>query len=110
MRLIDGDELKLKLPNTYHNGFENCRECRLLEREEVNAYIDRMPTVDAVPVVHGEWIECDDYGDIHYQCSECGDECYSEDGTPSENFMYYCPRCGAKMDLEETKNNGTDNP
>ena len=22
----------------------------------------------------------------------------------------YCPNCGAKMDLEETKDNGTDNP
>ena len=93
MRLIDGDELKLKLPNTYHNGFENCRECRLLEREEVNAYIDRMPTVDAAPVVHGYWD--DSFDGITPFCSACHMTHRGFIRTPN-----YCPNCGAKMDLE----------
>ena len=96
MRLIDGDALKEKLPNTYRNGFENCRECRLLEREEVNAYIDGMPTVDAAPVVHGRWMNiansnCDDL----FRCSVCKETWLGIGG------YKYCPNCGAKMDLEE---------
>ena len=60
------------------------------------------PTVDAVEVVHGRWIDescgywrcssCrilytfDDYGDVH-PVADCG--------------FSYCPNCGAKMDLDE---------
>ena len=107
MRLIDGDELKFKLPNTYHNGFENCRECRLLEREEVNAYIDRMPTIDAAPVVHGRWVMMDgmkppEYHH-HHQCSVC--ESYAPMRPPyggKEALSPFCPWCGAKMNLEKT--------
>ena len=57
--------------------------------------------VDAVPVVHGQWIEIEDsYGDCHYQCTECGEEWNLDAGTPEENNMNYCPNCGAKMDGE----------
>jgi hypothetical protein len=105
MRLIDGDALKEKLPNTYHNGFENCRECRLLEREEVNAYIDRMPTIDAAPVKHGRWVMMDGMKPPewhhHHQCSVC--ESYAPMKPPyggREEFPPFCPACGAKMDLE----------
>lgn len=47
---------------------------------------------------HGHWEEIeDDYGGLYYQCSNCGDEWTLIDGTPKENNMNYCPRCGAKM-------------
>ena len=61
------------------------------------AWLDEAPTVDAVEVVHGRWIEkevklnwCEDDVDILYECSVC--EC--------QNFgeTHYCPNCGAKMD------------
>jgi DNA-directed RNA polymerase subunit RPC12/RpoP len=59
------------------------------------------PNVDAVPVVHGRWIEIEDsWGDCHYQCAECGEEWNLDAGTPAENNMNYCPNCGAKMDGE----------
>ena len=57
------------------------------------------PTVDAVPVVHGRWINEGVYGEGHSQCSiRCSN--------PLCNFHYigylddynYCPNCGAKMD------------
>ena len=55
------------------------------------------PTVDAVEVVHGRWIEkqepipwCEDDVDVFCVCSVC--DCAS----PGESS--YCPNCGAKMD------------
>jgi predicted amidophosphoribosyltransferase len=54
---------------------------------------------DFVEVKHGEWIEKEDvYGDIYYTCSVCNNDWTTIDGTPQENFMKFCPCCGAKMD------------
>jgi DNA-directed RNA polymerase subunit RPC12/RpoP len=64
--------------------------------------IDRIlnaPAVDAVEVKHGEWIEKEEiYGDVYYTCSNCNNDWTTIDGTPQDNFMNYCPNCGAKMD------------
>lgn len=40
-----------------------------------------------------------------YECSECGVVWDLDDGTPKDNEMYYCPKCGAKMDdfIENTE-------
>jgi DNA-directed RNA polymerase subunit RPC12/RpoP len=62
--------------------------------------INSLPSVDAEPVRRGKWLTCDDrWGDVHYQCSECGQEWCLNDGTPEENGMNYCPHCGAKMEV-----------
>lgn len=61
------------------------------------------PAADVQPVVHGKWEEVTDYGgwgDTHYRCSVCGEEWYLEDGTPQQNNMNFCPRCGCRMNLE----------
>ena len=51
MRLIDADSLKESVPETHVDIFENCRNCRLLDQDEVRDLIDDAPTVDAVEVV-----------------------------------------------------------
>ena len=59
------------------------------------------PTIDAVEVVHGEWIEggtvyfC---GEQHLPltCSVCGKTALNEPWT-------YCPNCGARMKGAENK-------
>ena len=62
-----------KPPDFYHTSY-------------IVGEINCLPSVEAVPVVHGRWIdEC---------CSECGQYVYRGD---SRN---YCPNCGAKMDGE----------
>ncbi len=55
---------------------------------------------DAEPVRHGEWIlnPGDLYNDATWVCSVCGHEWVLIDGTPQENDMHYCPKCGARMD------------
>ena len=64
--------------------------------------IKELPTVDAVPVVHGRWETVEDWdGDERYKCSVCGDEWFLEVGNPEFNNMNYCPKCGARMDGED---------
>ena len=59
----------------------------------IKCFVEQMPTVDAVEVVHGrwEWITEDVYG-----CTNCGDVNHVKEvmGQPDWN---YCPNCGAKM-------------
>ena len=64
------------------------------------------PTVDAVPVAHGQWLgEGDGYADGYpvmdvWYCSECN-HCI-DDGTDNpEHLPNYCPNCGAKMDAKD---------
>ena len=58
--------------------------------------LDAAPTVDAVPVVHGEWIIRVDDGDLfsHLHCTNC--DFYWSNERHAKIFKY-CPNCGAKM-------------
>ena len=69
--------------------------------------INEAHAVDAEPVQHGEWIlnPCNLYNDATWVCSVCGNEWVLIDGTPLDNQMNYCPKCGARMD-GGTKANG----
>ena len=55
----------------------------------VQEMLDKVPTVDAVEVVHGRWIKD---GEV-VVCSNCGEE-HAWD----EYRATYCEDCGAKMD------------
>ncbi len=46
MRLIDADALKKAIPETSVDAFQNCRNCVLLDKEQVHELIDAAPTVD----------------------------------------------------------------
>ena len=59
--------------------------------------IDTTPTVDAVEVVHGRWVE---RYPLFLECSKCGTGYVRYEFIEKAN---YCPNCGAKMD------GGTDN-
>lgn len=60
---------------------------------ELQLLLNKIPTIDAEPVRHGRWIDTS-IGTI--ECSECGHG-YNLVG----RFVFYCPHCGAKMDLKE---------
>lgn len=58
------------------------------------------PTVDAVEVVHGEWIRKEYNSDHPYyrmECSNCGGR-MPRDQMTKEYYSDYCQSCGAKMD------------
>lgn len=70
---------------------------------------DELPTVDAEPVRRGHWKEVSDGWDgVYYECSECGLSWTLNDGTPEENEMCYCPKCGARMDMERQEDDAID--
>ena len=78
--------------------------------QNVNDIVDRH-TIDAVPVVHGEWF----FTEYEYfDCSVCG-ECYyngcdssyeARKELENGNTYSYCPFCGAKMDGERKGDDG----
>ena len=80
MRLIDADNLKIPSDAPY--------------KASVKRVVAQQPTVEAVPVVHGEWILEEKAGVDYWCCSHCHkirSEYYAK---PKDNF---CPNCGADM-------------
>lgn len=90
MRLIDADALNA--------AFEPDHDCDWYTPSIIET-INEQPTVDAVPVVRGEWVK-KIYG---WSCSECsesfGPELYYECGYKKPNF---CPNCGVDMRGKKT--------
>lgn len=66
------------------------------------AIIKNAPTIEAEPVKHGRWREYNYPGQECVYCSACKTEYYPDDliVIGVNDYPYYCPNCGAKMDLE----------
>ena len=106
-RYIDADAYERKLMS-----LPDANTCEDFCYNAVNL-LDAMPTVDAVPVVHGYWEEFTmsektgydptlaSYYDPPYghACSVCGCDAFIND-CGDEILTKYCPDCGAKMDGE----------
>ena len=91
MRLIDADKLKEMVPTTSVDMFENCRNCSLLNEEQVMELIDMTPTVDMwIPI---KW---------HY----ITDEEREREGYPKDWVVYIdCEMpCDEQEILVQTKN------
>ena len=99
-RLIDADELKKAVedfPNCY-NGWSDT-----YDKAFIIGAIEEAPTIDAVSVVHGEWIgynavKGDDWlrsdGEpIFLVCNKC----YGTVMNNTSAHWNFCPNCGAKM-------------
>ena len=94
-RLIDADalieELRKDGEAVYSHVFSHV-ECDEIDRlsMDLEQFVNNQPTIEAVPVVHGEWDAKYDYEDfIEAYCSLCGKK--------SEYMYKYCPNCGADM-------------
>ena len=68
-------------------------------------WITEAPAVDAVPVVHGRWIEKKRWSMGKWQkwleCSGCGHQDHNlnmYEDMPFTAQSNYCPNCGTKMD------------
>ncbi len=93
-RLIDGDAVRGKAVMYFGKRGE------MIGLSVPVKEIDNAPTVDAVPVVHGEWIASIIGKDV---CSNChkmfSSPPYGTNLIPRKEFKF-CPSCGAKMDGE----------
>lgn len=88
MRLIDADELLTAFP---------ADDEPTVTKSCVRMTIHRMPTVDAVPVVHGRWIvHYGNWADV-YECDRCHHE--------SKEGGKYCSNCGTDMRGNEDEQN-----
>ena len=93
MRLVDAHEYVKELKNEMdwpgrHPEFISAIECAMADLSD-------MPTIDARPVVHAEWVwtvngEADH--EQYWVCSNCKEHSFHK--SP------YCSECGATMDLE----------
>ena len=94
MRLIDADTLFAEFENV--DWYNNADRDEIAERLVLQA-----PTIDAVSVVHGEWITKYEgsYLQRRMYCSVCGKRS-GIGGIESNQRKPYCPNCGAKMDRE----------
>lgn len=57
--------------------------------DHVDDWLDAHPTIEARPVVRGEWVPMEPYRDI-LVCSECDEICHDLESN-------FCPTCGADM-------------
>lgn len=101
--LIDRDALIASIPKTNVDIFENCRNCSTLCDWQVRELIEQAELVDAVEVIHGEWVEkwrfkpngipYHKVGDM--ECSVCHSDMLGR------YYSRYCPHCGARMKGEQ---------
>lgn len=98
MRLIDADVI------TDHEIIDYLGISNASYLPDVRDLLDVQPTIEAVPVVHGEWEECDwlaydwngecvRYPKKAMKCSNCSNA-FKKELLWKHNF---CPNCGAKM-------------
>lgn len=100
VRLIDGNKLADFFDNT-PNWWDG------IDTDEVVRIIDREPTIEAEPVVHGRWDVIQVNGTCTtFACSVCSREEEARNdyfGKPTEHIAKIYPycHCGAKMDLKD---------
>ena len=98
-RLIDANALLEDFgeePMVWNDG-----EAEIQERSDWHKYrvlVKLQPTVDAVEVVHGRWVQviCHEEFEDGFvdRVKECCSVCHAPNGRRMSN---YCPNCGAKM-------------
>lgn len=99
MRLIDADDIDVGDISCFYG--ENCR------LEDVQQLIDDQPTIDAVIMMHGKWIECDykylEHGMLETEPNAgfCCSNCRAAFRKKNMTYKQFCAACGARMDLTE---------
>lgn len=97
-----------------HLYYHHRSKSRNVPIDEVIDRLERVPSIDAVPVKRGRWVPGREIGKEmlidgstevvyeDYKCSSCGlilfRLLHNVDGTP---FYKFCPNCGADMRGEE---------
>jgi hypothetical protein len=94
-RLIDANSLLEKYWQRVYDG-------EIVTVQDVRYAIENAPTVDAVEVVHGRWVNAAGCRTI---CDHCG-EYPLYDYWGRQKLSNYCPNCGKKMGSEPALSEG----
>lgn len=90
MRLIDADVIIRDL-----TAMKSLYDA--IELDGMIKALKKAPTIEAAPVVHGEWVyDSIESVWVRHKCSVCGFSKIMEKRTVHD--WSYCPNCGAKMD------------
>lgn len=94
-RLIYAEEAYKYLTEYYHHRAD-------VQHIALREALNRVPTVEAEPVKHGEWLAVkgwdDEIGELdNAECSVCHE--IQESEYWAKTYYKYCPNCGAKMKL-----------
>ncbi len=79
--------------------------------EEIEEMLSLLPAADVAPVVHAKWEICDWVEPDYHGCGtirtpNAGMKCTNCVHVFKRDLLWkdnYCPNCGAKMDLEESR-------
>lgn len=80
--------------------FENLRdehETNAISYVALYEVILKQPTIEAVPVVHGEWFLLDECANSGVYCSICYKKVFREQYANQKIKSNFCPNCGAMM-------------
>ena len=81
----------------HHHGKRRRERAVELERVKIAA-LRPVSREQVVKVWRGEWqYHPEDYDELTWTCSRCGEVWTLIDGTPDDNNMDFCPACGAPM-------------
>lgn len=92
-RLIDADSLNTSVA-IYMTENAYIGQSALDALKMISKWVEESPTVDVEPVRHGRWI----VKGAKSRCTNCNIKSYT--AMPIEDGLFYCPNCGAKMDVE----------
>jgi hypothetical protein len=93
--LIDSENLIARIDKCYQESAKTGLGLEpVMAIRDIKALISVMPTVDAVPVKHGRWINMKNG---NADCSVCGRHVVSV--YDDDNADRFCRCCGAKVDL-----------
>lgn len=79
------------------NNYAGIR-CRACMWDDAMDIVDELPAIDAVPMVHAEWVKENDRVN-HWHCSNC-DNAFGQ----VVYFYKFCPFCGASMTVKDQTN------
>jgi hypothetical protein len=99
-RLIDSQTAYDVLTDYYHHSTDT-------QHAALREALGRVESVDAVPVVHGEWVwvQYDANPEIgNFHCSKC--RFIPATFNMINKQLNFCPNCGAKMDGKDGDGNG----
>lgn len=103
MRPIDADALKPDM-KTFLSAYSE----ELTESYSQKA-INNAPTIDAEPVRHGKWLDCDykklEHGfmETYPNAGKCCSNCRTGFKKEIVEGYIFCPNCGAKMEVLENE-------